>query len=380
MEDLFFEIRRAIIEIASLSSAIKAFFLMTMDLYYSNFTSLGEDIESLYTKYLLESESELDDNDTETDIKSEETLGSKAKLDPIDWCANDSFEEEQRTDPQSSSRSVDGNRGFESPVDLSTYSEHGGPRYKNYTHNYNKSPRRNNFNNGDRNQNMGGSFRRSYNTLYSDRIKNTSNSSLNKQQNFTHSNLSLNSNSNGGGRMRYNQEGRNYRNKQRHGSFSSEKDMDNREYRQNGGASGRDENYRKHYNNKSNNYRYTNGSESNIAHKNHTNNYNNGSYQHRYRNNDGNNGCDMGNKVQNRNINHRNNKKFNNDYNDGHRYQNKGRYQNNRSRQNSYSSRDRDEGTSTNDYGHWNDEINNQESTEGNKFTNNAFLNFIDEK
>lgn len=49
---LFYEIRRCLIEVPSLISSTKAFFLMTLDLFYSNFGNMGPDLEQFYTSIL----------------------------------------------------------------------------------------------------------------------------------------------------------------------------------------------------------------------------------------------------------------------------------------------------------------------------------------
>lgn len=52
IDELFFEIRRCLIEVPNLSSVTKAFLLMTLDLYYSEFTSIGPALGKLYGKIL----------------------------------------------------------------------------------------------------------------------------------------------------------------------------------------------------------------------------------------------------------------------------------------------------------------------------------------
>lgn len=49
-----FTIRKCLIEIPNLSAKTKAFLLMTLDLYYSNFSSVGSNLERMYQGFLLE--------------------------------------------------------------------------------------------------------------------------------------------------------------------------------------------------------------------------------------------------------------------------------------------------------------------------------------
>ncbi|XP_067630258.1 putative uncharacterized protein DDB_G0285119 [Eurosta solidaginis] len=51
---LLYHIRRNLIEQPALSANVKALLLMTLDLYYSNFTNLGTQLEQMYTKYLVQ--------------------------------------------------------------------------------------------------------------------------------------------------------------------------------------------------------------------------------------------------------------------------------------------------------------------------------------
>lgn len=52
--DLLFEIRQCIIKVPNLTSNAKALFLMTLDLYYSNFTNVGRNLEKLYAQFLID--------------------------------------------------------------------------------------------------------------------------------------------------------------------------------------------------------------------------------------------------------------------------------------------------------------------------------------
>lgn len=49
-----FTIRKCLIEIPNLSAKTKAFLLMTLDLYYSNFSSVGSSLERMYQGFLIE--------------------------------------------------------------------------------------------------------------------------------------------------------------------------------------------------------------------------------------------------------------------------------------------------------------------------------------
>lgn len=54
LTQLLYHIRRNLIEQPTLSATVKALLLMTLDLYYSNFTNLGTQLEQMYTKYLVQ--------------------------------------------------------------------------------------------------------------------------------------------------------------------------------------------------------------------------------------------------------------------------------------------------------------------------------------
>ncbi|XP_053965464.1 GATA zinc finger domain-containing protein 14-like [Anastrepha ludens] len=54
LTQLLYHIRRNLIEQPTLSATVKALLLMTLDLYYSNFTNLGAQLEQMYTKYLVQ--------------------------------------------------------------------------------------------------------------------------------------------------------------------------------------------------------------------------------------------------------------------------------------------------------------------------------------
>lgn len=54
IDTLFFEIRKCLIEVPNLTSVTKAFLLMTLDLYYSDFTQIGSELEKFYGRILDE--------------------------------------------------------------------------------------------------------------------------------------------------------------------------------------------------------------------------------------------------------------------------------------------------------------------------------------
>lgn len=56
LDALLFLIRRSLIELPTLTEAVKALLLMTLDLYYNDFNNLGDNLETMYTKYLIEEE------------------------------------------------------------------------------------------------------------------------------------------------------------------------------------------------------------------------------------------------------------------------------------------------------------------------------------
>lgn len=57
IDALLFAIRKCLIEVAQLSSNVKALFLMTLDLYYSKFSNIGKELESMYAKFLIDDSS-----------------------------------------------------------------------------------------------------------------------------------------------------------------------------------------------------------------------------------------------------------------------------------------------------------------------------------
>lgn len=54
IEALFFELRKCLIQVPNLTSATKTFLLMSLDLYYGEYKSLGHNLERFYGKYLDE--------------------------------------------------------------------------------------------------------------------------------------------------------------------------------------------------------------------------------------------------------------------------------------------------------------------------------------
>lgn len=54
IENLLLTVRRVLIEIPTLSPATKAHFLMTIDLYNSNYGSVGNTLEKMYQKFLID--------------------------------------------------------------------------------------------------------------------------------------------------------------------------------------------------------------------------------------------------------------------------------------------------------------------------------------
>lgn len=53
-EQLLYTIRKVLIEINILSSKTKAFLIMALDLYYSNFTNVGSALEEMYQTFLVD--------------------------------------------------------------------------------------------------------------------------------------------------------------------------------------------------------------------------------------------------------------------------------------------------------------------------------------
>lgn len=54
IEQVLFTIRKCLIELESLTPKNKAFLIMTLDLYYSNFTNVGDSLEKMYETFLVE--------------------------------------------------------------------------------------------------------------------------------------------------------------------------------------------------------------------------------------------------------------------------------------------------------------------------------------
>lgn len=54
MNDLLFTTRKCLIDVPNLTSDVKAFLLMTLDVYYSKFASLGSKLETMYTTFLVD--------------------------------------------------------------------------------------------------------------------------------------------------------------------------------------------------------------------------------------------------------------------------------------------------------------------------------------
>lgn len=54
IDALLFAVRKCLIEVSHLTSNVKALFLMTLDLYYSKFSHIGKELESMYAKFLTD--------------------------------------------------------------------------------------------------------------------------------------------------------------------------------------------------------------------------------------------------------------------------------------------------------------------------------------
>jgi hypothetical protein len=78
MDQVLFTVRKCLIELNCLSSKTRAFLLMTLDLYYSNFTTLGEPLEKMYENFLLDETPKLTNNLVENN-KIEKTEKTKAR-------------------------------------------------------------------------------------------------------------------------------------------------------------------------------------------------------------------------------------------------------------------------------------------------------------
>lgn len=57
IDQLFYELRKCLIDVPNLASMTKAFLLMSLDLYYNGFKSVGPNLEKFYSKFLDEHDS-----------------------------------------------------------------------------------------------------------------------------------------------------------------------------------------------------------------------------------------------------------------------------------------------------------------------------------
>ncbi|XP_011190328.2 myb-like protein U [Zeugodacus cucurbitae] len=69
LTQLLYHIRRNLIEQPALSATVKALLLMTLDMYYSNFTNLGTQLEQMYTKYLVQDVEDEGNNNVHVDMQ-----------------------------------------------------------------------------------------------------------------------------------------------------------------------------------------------------------------------------------------------------------------------------------------------------------------------
>lgn len=66
ISQLLYHIRKNLIEQPSLKPTVKAIMLMTLDLFYSNFASLGSQLEVMYTKYFIMEDDDEGNNNQNT--------------------------------------------------------------------------------------------------------------------------------------------------------------------------------------------------------------------------------------------------------------------------------------------------------------------------
>lgn len=64
-DELLFECRRCLVLVGNVCERTRALLLMTLDLFYSNFSSLGGAVEALYVTYLVDGDDDDDDADRE---------------------------------------------------------------------------------------------------------------------------------------------------------------------------------------------------------------------------------------------------------------------------------------------------------------------------
>ncbi|XP_055307152.1 myb-like protein D isoform X2 [Sitodiplosis mosellana] len=83
IDQLFYELRKCLIEVPNLASMTKAFLLMSLDLYYSGFKSVGTNLEKFYSKFLDEHDS--------TENRSQHPLPDSKKFIESDEPANRSY-------------------------------------------------------------------------------------------------------------------------------------------------------------------------------------------------------------------------------------------------------------------------------------------------
>lgn len=78
LDTLLYLIRRNLIEVPNLQSNVKGLLLMTLDLYYNNFSSLGENLENMYMKYLM------DEGDPEPEVLNKSSTPTSAINTPLE--------------------------------------------------------------------------------------------------------------------------------------------------------------------------------------------------------------------------------------------------------------------------------------------------------
>ncbi|XP_055374139.1 GATA zinc finger domain-containing protein 14 [Condylostylus longicornis] len=101
LNTLLFYVRKNLIEQPNLNASVKALLLMTLDLYYNNFTSLTPALEEMYTKYLLEEENQK--HDTNSEKKSFEELPVINKKWSEQVCEDSMYELEAQEVPEMAS-------------------------------------------------------------------------------------------------------------------------------------------------------------------------------------------------------------------------------------------------------------------------------------
>lgn len=93
--ELLYYIRKNLIEQPNLKATVKAVMLMTLDLFYSNFASLGSELEIMYTKYFLMEDDDEGNNNQNSNQHQMHAKSGKISKDADYTCPSTQIKEEQ---------------------------------------------------------------------------------------------------------------------------------------------------------------------------------------------------------------------------------------------------------------------------------------------